>query len=91
MLGPSIVSIFPPLVRRHRALVRLGAAEHDFAGRSRRQIPAWGIALLGALGALVAVLLAVVIVMLIWVSAMISMVFTIFPTAILHGLLRFLL
>jgi Zn-dependent protease with chaperone function len=88
LLGRSILGIFPSPARRHRALVRLGAAERDVAGR-RMHVPWWGIALLAALGAVVVALLAVAIVMLIWVSAMISMVFTIFPTALLHALLRF--
>jgi Flp pilus assembly protein TadB len=90
LLGRSIVGIFPSPARRHRALVRLGAAEHDLAGRPGMQVPPWAIAVFGALGALIVVLLAVVVVMLVWVSAMISMLFTVFPAAILHALLRFL-
>jgi hypothetical protein len=91
LLGRSFVPIFPSLARRHGALVRLGAAEHDLAGRPGMSLPPWAIAALAAVGVLVVVLLAVVIVMLVWVSAMISMLFTVGPTAVLHALLRYVL
>jgi len=44
--------------------------------------------LIGALGVIVLGLLSVCVVLLVWVSVAISGLFTIFPTAILHAILR---
>ncbi|HJZ78587.1 MAG TPA: M48 family metalloprotease [Vicinamibacterales bacterium] len=84
--GRSIVPIVPSPEKRVAALRRMGA--HVSPKRARRSIP-WPLALFGgALVCLVAAMLSVVVFLLVMVSTAISGLFTIFPTAALHLLLR---
>ena len=85
--GTSIVPIFPSIEKRVRALNRMGA--HTVI-RARPPMPTWLVVLFSAAAVVVGGLLSVVVVLLVWLSTAISGLFTIFPTAILHFLLRWL-
>jgi Zn-dependent protease with chaperone function len=87
LLFGSFVSIFPSLQRRIDALVKMGA-EDRFLPQSRYRLPLPALILLAALSAIVAFLLVVVVVLLVWLSAALSGLFTLVPTALLHALLR---
>ncbi|HZH05524.1 MAG TPA: M48 family metalloprotease [Lautropia sp.] len=88
LLGGSYVSVFPPLQRRLKALVRLGANPQVVAGDTAARRPILVTLLIAVLLGLVAVLLCVVIVLLVWVSLALSGMFTLLPAALLHALLR---
>ena len=88
LLGGSYVSVFPPLQRRVRALVRLGADPQRFAGPASGGMP-WPLKVLSAvLFTVIGSLMAVVVVLLIWISLALSGLFTLLPVALLHALLR---
>jgi Zn-dependent protease with chaperone function len=87
LLFGSFVSIFPSLQRRIDALVRMGAEER-FLPTRRYRLPLPALILIAVLSAIIGFLLVVVVVLLIWVSAALSGLFTLFPTALLHALLR---
>jgi hypothetical protein len=87
LLAGSIVSIFPSLERRQRALVRMGATSGAVLKPSRT-LPTPVLLLIGVLGTVAAALLALVVVLLVWLSLALSGIFTIVPMALLHALLR---
>jgi Zn-dependent protease with chaperone function len=80
---------FPRLDRRHRALQKMGAdpvpAERLVATRT---MPLLAKLFIGLAMPVVGVLLCVAVVLLVWLSAALSGMFTILPTAILHAILR---
>jgi Zn-dependent protease with chaperone function len=83
--GRSIVPIFPSPQKRVAALTRMGA---HVSLQARPSMP-WPLAVVGAaLIAIVAALMSVVVFLLVMVSTAISGLFTIFPAAALHFLLR---
>ncbi len=86
LLSASVISVFPPLSSRARALETMGAQLPRLGDRSsmppsvdRLMIVAY--ALCFALAAIAAILLTVL-------SIMLSMLFTVAPTALLHTILR---
>jgi hypothetical protein len=83
--GRSLVPIFPAVARRVAALNRMGA---HVSLAPHRRIPWAMAAVLGLVGAVVGGLMAVVIVLLVVLSTALSGLFTLFPAAILHALLR---
>jgi Zn-dependent protease with chaperone function len=87
-IGGSYVSIFPPLQKRLKALVRLGADPQVLAGATARKWPIPIMLLVGLLLGIVAILLCAVVVGLVWISLALSGLFTLFPTVLLHALLR---
>ncbi|MBA3478248.1 MAG: hypothetical protein H0T52_07615 [Lautropia sp.] len=87
LLGGSYVSVFPPLERRLKALMRLGAdPAMALSAQSRR--PVLIRLLLGTLIGMVDVLLCVAAVLLGWVSLALSGLFTVLPGVLVHALLR---
>ena len=88
VLGKSWVSIFPPVDRRHRALVRLGAAEDSEPSAHYTHMPFPKLILLTVLLSIVGVALAVVVVGLVYVATAVSALFTVLPIALLHSILR---
>jgi hypothetical protein len=88
LMGGSYVSVFPPLRRRLKALVRLGADARVLAGPTPRRLPILLMILIGFLLVLVGILMCVVVVLLVWVSLALSGLFTLLPAVLLHALLR---
>ena len=88
LLGGSYVSVFPPLERRLRALVRMGADPQHLETGGKRRLPILLTLVIAPLLALVGVLLCVVVVLVVWLSLALSGLFTILPAALLHALLR---
>lgn len=92
--GSLIVPIFPSLARRLAALVRMGATqpipEQPAPNTVDRRWPVSGpmMILLAGLLTLAAILMVALIPLLILVSTMLTGLFTLFPTALLHALLR---
>jgi Zn-dependent protease with chaperone function len=81
----SVVPIFPSVARRVAALTRMGA---HVSLEPKPRVP-WPLAaVFGALLALIAALMCVVIGLLVLVSTAMSGMFTFFPAAIAHALLR---
>lgn len=80
---------FPRLDRRHRALQKMGA---DYVPPSQlvatRTMPLLAKLFLAVAIPTVIVLLSIAVVLLVWISAALSGLFTILPTAILHAILR---
>jgi Zn-dependent protease with chaperone function len=87
LLDDNLVSIFPSVERRYRALGRLGASLRPTA-RQAAAMPLAGGLLAGVLGAIVGGLMAVVVVLMIWLSIALSGLFTVLPATLLHALLR---
>ena len=87
LLSGGIVSIFPPTMRRYKALGLLGATLQPIA-RERRALAPGTMVLIGALSALVAALMTFAVVLMIWLSFALSGLFTLMPAAALHALLR---
>ena len=88
LLGGSYVSVFPPLQRRIRALVRIGADPQRFTSNASGG-KSWLLKVLSAvLFTVIGSLMAVVVVLLIWISLALSGLFTLLPVALLHALLR---
>ncbi|MEO6270286.1 MAG: hypothetical protein ABIP08_08290, partial [Lautropia sp.] len=88
LLGGSYVSVFPPLQRRVRALVRLGADPQRFASTASGGMP-WPLKVLSAvLFTVIGSLMTVAVVLLIWISLALSGLFTLLPVTLLHALLR---
>jgi Zn-dependent protease with chaperone function len=85
--GTSFVPIFPSIEKRVRALNRMGA---HTALQPKAPMPRWLVILISVAAVVVGGLMSVVVVLLVWVSTAISGLFTIFPAAILHFLLRWL-
>jgi Zn-dependent protease with chaperone function len=85
--GTSIVPIFPSAEKRGAALVRMGA---HISPAAKRPIPPLLMAIFIALGAVIAGLLALVVYLLVIVSTALSGLFTIFPAAAIHFLLRWM-
>jgi Zn-dependent protease with chaperone function len=83
--GRSFVPIFPSIEKRVDALNRMGA--HTVL-RSKSPMPMWLVVLFGAFIAIIGGLMSVVVVLLVIVSTAISGLFTIFPAAAIHALLR---
>ncbi len=85
LFGSSIVPIFPSIEKRVAALRRMGA---HVSLKPRPPMPWWLLAVFGVLGSIVVALLSVVVFLLVFVSTAISGLFTIFPAAALHFILR---
>jgi Zn-dependent protease with chaperone function len=88
MLGGSYVSVFPPLQRRMKALIRMGADPGKLALAAPRRQPLGIRLILAVLLGLVGVLLCVASVLLVGVSLAVSGLFTVMPVVLLHALLR---
>ncbi|HEU0199386.1 MAG TPA: M48 family metalloprotease [Burkholderiaceae bacterium] len=86
LLGGQVVSIFPSIERRYKALGRMGAEMRPLHAAGALPLPL--VLLFGFLGALCGWLGMVAVVLLIWLSIALSGLFTIFPAALLHALLR---
>jgi Zn-dependent protease with chaperone function len=89
LLGGQIVSIFPPTEKRYQALGTMGASLKPLA-RQRPMMPTGVLLLITALGSIAGVLMAVAVVLLVWLSFAISGLFTVFPAAMIHALLRWI-
>jgi Zn-dependent protease with chaperone function len=83
--GRSFVPIFPSIEKRVRALNKMGA---QTVLRSKPPMPLWLVVVLGLFIAIIGGLMSVVVVLLVFVSTAISGLFTIFPAAAIHFLLR---
>ena len=83
----TIVPTFPSVARRLQALARLGGS-HQAEASPGAKSPLWVKLLLGSLLAVIAVLMAVLLPLLVMASTMMTLLFTVLPVAILHGLLR---
>jgi len=81
----AVVSYYPEMRQRLEALAAQGA---DVSLAPKAGMPLHVLALVAPLAALVVVLFAVLIYLLVVVSLMLSMLFTFFPVALLHVLLR---
>jgi hypothetical protein len=89
LLGGSILSIFPPIERRYKALGRLGATLQALTPKR----PAWPVPialLVVVLGTIAGGLMVVAVTLLMWLSAAMSGLFTVIPAALLHALLRWI-
>lgn len=82
----GVVSLFPPLERRYRALVKMGATPRRAPGGAALSPLQWAIG--GALAVVVGGLLSAAVVLLIGLSIALSGLFTILPVSLLHAALR---
>jgi hypothetical protein len=87
LLTGELVSIFLPIVRRSRALERLGATRRPTTSAAPARVTPM-VPLIATLLALAGILMAVATVLLIGLSIALSGLFTVLPTALLHALLR---
>lgn len=88
ILGGSIVGVFPSLSSREQALVRMGATSRPMKEHGLAALPVWARVVVIVLFAVLFALGGTAVVLMAWVSAALSMLFTIFPTALLHVALR---
>ena len=82
-----IISVFPAIAKRVAALVQMGASQ-QMAAAPHPSAPLWVKLVLAVLLPLMVGLVAVLLLLLVMASSMLTMLFTIMPVAILHGLLR---
>lgn len=83
----QIVPIFPAPARRLTALVRMGASA-AYQPAPPSQMPLWAKTVIGLLGSIAAGLLLLLLPLLAMASTMLTGLFTLLPTALLHALLR---